>query len=167
MNGYYVLLYSMDQCRAQKTDTYGACMAFVDRWIGRLDNWALYRASYQGKRFHNATDSRYLVTHDDPYWHNVRFGQQKHAILENKAPWVFWALMMDDGGMFVRQIEETSSFTDVHEFSRHYHDIAWRHGFRFFTRDQSLIGGYFVARDGSCLYARPKGLRPYPELPER
>lgn len=36
-----------------------------------LKHWAIYRTMYKGRRFHNATDSDFLIEHhDDPYWLN-------------------------------------------------------------------------------------------------
>jgi len=68
-----VLLYTDTiRCRGQFTGTERQCRAFLARWAGRLDDWALYKAYHQGRPFHNATDERYLIDHDDPFWRNVR-----------------------------------------------------------------------------------------------
>lgn len=41
--------------------------------------WAVYRTTYHGQDFHNSTDKRYLVRHDDPYWHN-RERRENHGV---------------------------------------------------------------------------------------
>lgn len=68
VNWPVVILASIDTSRTMFEGT----MEQGKRWVrlNKPERWAMYRASLDGVRFHNSTDRRYLIDHDDTYWHN-------------------------------------------------------------------------------------------------
>ena len=65
----YVMLYTDKQ--GVRGQWYGHDPMILSQRGQDMLRWAVYRTSYHGRPFHNATDSKYLVCHDDVYWHNV------------------------------------------------------------------------------------------------
>lgn len=66
-----ILLYTTTnsvRCRLEGTER--ALRRFLREAGSQIRLWSLYRDFYQGRPFHNATDSDYLVDHDDPYWND-------------------------------------------------------------------------------------------------
>lgn len=49
---------------------YKGRLSYLRKIAKALRRWAIYRDYVQGRPFHNATDERYLIDHDDLYWHN-------------------------------------------------------------------------------------------------
>jgi len=160
---HYVLLYTDNrQCRTSRSGSLRQCRAVVRQLQGRVTDWAIYKASHKGRAFHNSTDSLFLVEHDDGYWHNTRFGHlaPHPAILQDR--WVFWELLMDEHGFYIRTAGSVQP-RDVRSFSRAYHAAARENGYGRFVRDQTLVGGHFAGSDGACLLAYPESITPdYP-----
>lgn len=67
------LLYSDHLCcRGMMKGTYRSLVEWAKKQNPPLQKWAIYRIyiGESNQRFHNASDLRYLVDHDDDYWHN-------------------------------------------------------------------------------------------------
>ena len=68
---HYVLYTDNSQVRGQfKARNLAQARVFVKGNARHLSLWALYRAFVNGQEFHNSTDERYMVEHNDPYWRN-------------------------------------------------------------------------------------------------
>ena len=64
-----ILLYTdTAHCRGMRRGRYHELLRYALEQ--RTLRWAIYEEYRRDERFHNATDSAFLVDHDDAYWHN-------------------------------------------------------------------------------------------------
>lgn len=59
-------------CIGSKKGSYPQLKKFIAKLqaANNVKDWAIYHEYLIHGRFHNTTDRRYLVEHDDSYWHN-------------------------------------------------------------------------------------------------